>query len=207
MRQLNLIIITILVSASAFGQSERWKQKNARINFAVTPLAEYVKIAGTYSPAASLSGAISFNDTYFVGGYITKKVMTHNVNYEILPTMDLDANFQHVGAEFQYAMKLGLYRTKGGHYVHPKIRITFGTKMGAGMVWLDSTKVRYTKTDYFGYVEPMVGVSYPLSDYITLQGGVCFTAAIKIQKLGAYFQEPDFTMAGAYLGFRFTVFR
>jgi len=203
-----LITMFLMISFSAVSQSEKWKQKNARINFAVTPQVEYVKIAGKYSPTLSLSGSITFNNTYFFGGYLTKKMMTNYNNYEILPTTDLDANFQQGGIEFLYAKKLGLYRTKGGHYVYPKLRIVFGARLGVGLVWLDDVnKVRYTESDYFGYVQPMAGVSYPVSDFITMHAGACFTTTIKIQKLDAYVDNKDFMGPGVYLGAKFTLFR
>ena len=203
-----LIAIFLMISFSAFSQNEKWKQKNARINFALTPQFEYVKIAGKYSPTASFSGSISFNNTYFIGGYLTKKIITNYNNYEILPTTDLDANFQQGGMEFLYAKKLGLYRTKGGHYVYPKLRIVFGARLGVGLVWLDDiNKTRYTESDYFGYIQPMAGVSYPVSDFITLRAGATFTTTVKIQKLDAYVNNKDFMGPGVYLGAKFTVFR
>ena len=208
MRLLSFVLTILLFSQAAIGQSEKWKQKNARINFAITPQAEYVKTAGVFSPNASLSAAISFNSTYFLGGYLTKKVMRNYTVYDYSPGTDLDADFQHGGLEFLYAMKFGLYRTKGGHYVHPKIKILFGARLGVGMVWLDDiNKTRFTRTDYFGYLQPMVGVAYPLNDFITVQGGFCGTSVVKIQVLDRYVGNMDFTMAGAYLGFRFNIFR
>jgi hypothetical protein len=208
MRGLNLCFIILIFSLSSYSQSERWKQKNARINFAFTPQFEFVRIGGNYNPTVSLSGNISFNNTFFVGSYITKKMIKNPTNYAAAPTLDLDPSFQHFGFEFLYAMRLGLYRTKGGHYVHPKIKVVFGTRLGVGLVWLNNGSDRfYTESDYFGYIQPMVGVAYPLNDFITVHGGINGTAALKIQKLDAYFENKDFLGPGAYLAFKFTLFR
>jgi hypothetical protein len=208
MKGLFIIILSVLIAFSVSGQPDRWKQKNARINFVVSPQFEFVKIAGSFSPAASLSGSIVFNSTYSVGGYLTKKVISNYNTFPILPGTDLDANFQHGGLEFIYFMKLGLYRTKGGHYVYPKLKVAFGSRLGAGMIWFDDIdKNRYTPTDYFGYIEPMVGVSYPLTDFITVHGGACFTTAVKIQKLDAYIENKDFTGPGVFLAFKFSLYR
>jgi hypothetical protein len=208
MRYIIISSITIFITFTSFGQSERWKQKNARINLAFTPQFEFVKVGGNYNPTASLSGNISFNNTYFVGAYFTKKMIKSSTNYTVAPTLDLDPSFQHFGFEFLYAMRLGLYRTKGGHYVHPKIRLVYGTRLGIGLIWLNNGSDRfYTESDYFGYIQPMVGVAYPLNDFITLHGGINGTAAFKIQKLNAYFENKDFLGPGVYLAFKFTLFR
>lgn len=208
MRTILTVCILFLLSFTVSGQSERWKQKNARINFALTPQVEFVKIAGGFSLAASSSASISFNNTHFIGGYLTKKVMPNYINYDYAPGVDLDANFQHGGIEYLYAKKLGVYRTKGGHYVHPKLRILMGSRIGVGLVWLDdSNKDRYTESDYFGYVQPLVGITYPLNDYMTLQTGITGTFIIKINKLDQYLAGKDFMFPGAFLGLRFTLFR
>jgi hypothetical protein len=208
MRYLSITLIFMIVTLSVFGQSERWKQKNARINFAFTPQIEYVKTAGTFSPNLSFTGAISFNNTFYLGGYLSKKIIRHYIDYDALPTTSLDAVFQHGGIEFLYAMRMGLYRTKGGHYVHPKIKILFGTRLGVGLVWLDDiNKARFTRSDYFAYIQPMVGIGYPINDYISIQGGICGTAILKIQVLEQFLSNKDFLGPGAYMSLKFTLFR
>jgi len=208
MKKINTLFFLLLISFSVSSQSERWKQKNARINFVVAPQFEFVKIAGHFSPTASLSSSISFNNTYFAGGYMTKKIVRHYEDTPAKPGVDVDVNYQHLGVEFLYSMKLGLYRTKGGHYVHPRLRIIFGGRVGGGTFWLDDlNKDKISGRDYFYFIEPMAGVAYPLNDYITLHGGICFTTALSVDKLAKYFATKDFTGPGVYITAKFTMFR
>ena len=208
MKGLILIFGCLLISISANCQSEKWKQKNARLNFSISPQFEFVKIGGNYNPTAGISGSIVFNSTYYFGGYFTKKMLRNYNTYPAYPASDLDVNYQHVGMEFLYAMPLGLYRTKGGHYVHPKLRIVFGGRIGAGTFWMDDiNKQKVSTRDYFYFVQPQAGITYPLNDFITFHGGLCFTSSLSVDKLNAYLKTKDFTGPGIYVSAKFTLFR
>jgi hypothetical protein len=208
MRQLNISLIFLLVSVSIFGQSENWKQKNARINFAITPQAEYLKIGGKFSPSASLAGSIAFNNTFFLGGYFAKKPLRQYVSNPLDPTSQIDVNYQHMGIEFLYAMRLALYRTEGGHYVHPKLRIIVGGRFGGGTFWIDNqNKEKISSREYFYYIQPQVGVAYPINDYVTAHAGFCYSAALSVDKLSNYYKGADFSGPGVYLGAKISIFR
>jgi hypothetical protein len=208
MKGLFLIIGCMLISISVFSQSERWKQKNARINFAFTPQFEFVNIAGKYNPTASLCGSIVFNSKYYFGGYATKKVLPSYTMYQANPTQEIDVNYQHLGIEFLYAMGLGLYRTKGGHYVHRRLKIDFSGRFGGGALWLDNIdKQKISSREYFFVVQPQVGVSYPVNDFISLGGGACYPIPIHLTKFSTYFESKDFSGPGAYISAKITIFR
>jgi hypothetical protein len=208
MRTILTVCLLFLLSFSVSGQSEKWKQKNARINFAITPQLDFIKIGGKFGPTAGLSGAIAFNNTHFLGGYVSKKFLRSYGENPLDPSMEIDVNYQNMGIEYLYAMKLGVYRTEGGHYVNPKLRIVFGIRLGGGTFWLQNTDKNIVSTrDYFYYIQPQFGIAYPLNDYITLHTGVCMSAALSVDNLEQYYPGNDFLGPGAYLAFKFTVFR
>ena len=208
MKDLILATILLFIAFSVSAQSEKWRQKNARINFVFTPQAEFVKIGGKYSPTASFCASIAFDNTFFIGGYMTKKAIRQYDVFPANPGADIDVNYQHAGVEFLYSMRLGLYRTQGGHYVRPKIRIVFGARLGGGTFWLDNIdKEKISTREYFYFIQPQVGVAYPLNDFITLHGGACFTTALSVDKLNNYFEMMDFTGPGGYVALKISLFR
>ncbi len=197
-----------MISFSLTSQNERWKQKNARINFAISPQFEYVKIAGKFEPTGGIAAEMVFNNSFYFGGYLTKKMLRDYIPNPLDPVAEIDVNYQHMGIEFLYCMKLGLYRTKGGHYVNPKLRIVFGGKFGGGYFCFDDiNKEHISIRDYFYYVQPQVGVAYPISNYISMQGGFCFTSALKVNLLDQYFPTKDFTGPGVYISAKITLFK
>ncbi|MDF1551089.1 MAG: hypothetical protein P1P88_24925, partial [Bacteroidales bacterium] len=108
MKKIYLCLLLFSVSIYSFSQNEKWRQKNARINFVVATQGEFLKIAGNYSPAASVSASIAFNETYFVGIYGSMKVLPTFSEYPVAPGVKYDARFQHGGLEGVYSLKLGL---------------------------------------------------------------------------------------------------
>jgi len=202
------LLLLLSVSILGFSQNEKWRQKNARINFVVAPEVGVVNIAGKFSPVASFSGSIAFNNTYFVGLYGTKKFLRVYNEFPVAPGAKFDASYQHVGVEFLYSMKLGLYRTKGGHYVMRKMRVTYDLKLGGGLVWLvGEDKVRASVSDYFYYGRPSVGVLWPLNDFMQINVGAYYSVLLKINKLDAFFASKDFMGPGAFVSLRVNVFR
>lgn len=200
----------LLFSVSILGvsQNEKWRQKNARINFVVAPEIDAVKVAGTFSPVVSVSGLIAFNNTYFAGLFGAKKALRLYNEFPVIPGVKFDANYQYAGVEFMYSMKLGLYRTKGGHYVMRKMRLTYDIKLGGGVVWLDDeSKTKVSAKDYFYMAQPAIGVLWPINDFMTINGGINFTATYSIDKLDVFFSNKDFLMAGAFVSLRVNLFR
>lgn len=207
MKYFTLLMFFLASSFLCLGQ-EPWRQKNARINFVVSPQGEFSKVAAGYTALASVSAAISFNNTWFAGIYAAKKVLPGFTEYPIAPGVNYDANFQHAGAEGTYSLNLGLYRTKGGHYVMRKTRLDFGLRVGVGMMWMDTEAQRLaTRTDYFSYVQPRVGASYPINPFLKVCGGLYFSALIKLNVLDQFFDPNDFMGPGAYIGVKANVFR
>ncbi len=203
-----LLNLIILFSALTITAQPIWRQKNARVNFVFLPQAEVMKVAGNFSPIASFNFSISFNDTYHVGVYGSKKIPPLPTEYDALPGVKFDANFQHVGVELQYYMKLGLRRTKGGHYVPTKMKVLYALRLGGGLVWLDDENgTRASESDYFYYGQPMVGISYPINDFVHINAGGYYSVLLKINKLDYVFKSSDFMGPGAFVGVKIKLFR
>lgn len=203
-----LLNLIILLTAFTITAQPIWRQKNARVNFAAIPQVEITKVGGNFSPVLSLSASIVFNDTWHVGVYASKKVPPLPTEYDALPGAKFDVNFQHVGAELQYYMKLGLRRTKGGHYVPTKMKILYSLRVGGGLYWLDDENgTRATRSDYFYYAQPMAGISYPLNDFVSLNAGAYYSILLKVNVLGHVFDEKDFMGPGAFVGVKIKLFR
>jgi len=204
------IIVCLLILSTTLGiiAQPRWRQKNARVNFAITPQAEIMKVAGKFSPVASLNASIVFNDTWYAGVYGSKKLPPMPHEFDVAPGVKFDANFQHVGVELFYAMKLGLHRTKGGHYVPTRLKITYSARVGGGLVWLDDENgARASESDYFYYAQPMVGVLWPINDFLQLNAGGYYSVLLKINKLDYFFKSSDFMGPGAFVGLKIKLFR
>ncbi len=207
MKKISICLFILSISTGIFAQP-RWRQKNARVNFAITPQAEIMKVAGKFSPIASLNASVVFNETWFAGVYGSKKVLPMQNEFDVQPGVKFDANFQHVGVELMYAMKLGLRRTKGGHYVPTKMKVTYSARVGGGLVWLDDENgKRASESDYFYYAQPMVGILWPINDFLYLNAGGYYSVTLKINKLDAYFNSGDFMGPGAFIGLKIKLFR
>ena len=207
MKRILLNFMILLVATTIIAQP-RWRQKNARVNFTITPQAEFMKVAGTFSPILSVNASIAFNETWYTGVYGSKKIVPMLTEFEEAPGVKFDANFQHVGAELQYAMKLGLRRTKGGHYVPTKMKVLYSLRVGGGLVWLDNENgKRVSESDYFYYAQPMVGINYPLNDFFILHAGAYYSVLLKINKLDYFLENNDFMGPGAFVGVKVKLFR
>ncbi|RLD76547.1 MAG: hypothetical protein DRJ07_16155, partial [Bacteroidetes bacterium] len=124
-----VLIVSLLFSTSFIyaqdvprNPATTWRQHTARINVAITPQVEYVKIAGDMDLNISLSGVLTFNNKFFIGGYVTKKPLR---TYKDYSGINYDASFQHLGLIVGNNMDLGLYRTDGGHYVRRKTKLVY----------------------------------------------------------------------------------
>jgi hypothetical protein len=201
------LVILLLTSTLIFAQP-RWRQKNARVNFAITPQAEFMKVAGIYSPVASLNASIVFNDTWYAGIYVSKKPIPLPTEYDLAPGVKLDPNFQHIGGELMYALKLGLKRTKGGHYVPRRMRVTFGLRIGGGSIWLDDENgEKVSPQDYFYYAQPAVGALWPINDFLKVNAGVFFGASYSVDKLNPLVEDSDFITPGGFVSLKISLFR
>ncbi len=209
MKQFGLIVSFLISSVLVYAQdvsrnpSTTWRQYEARINLSILPQVEYVKIAGNMDFNISLSGIMTLNDHFFFGGYITKKPMRSFNDYS---GTNYDVSYQHMGLHVGHSIRLGLYRTSGGHYVRRKTKFIYSLKLGGGAIWLvNENNVKSSSRDYLYLGQLNLGLTRPISKFIYVELGGCYvyTYGVNLSTLNS----TDFSGPGAYLAFKFNLFR
>ncbi len=209
MKQVGLIVILLIFSSFIYAQdiprdpAVKWRQQTARINLSIIPQVEYVNIAGKMDFNISLSGIMTFNNKFFIGGFISKKPMKSFNDYAGIM---YDVSYQQLGLYLGQNISLGLYRTEGGHYVRRKTKIIYSFKLGGGAAWLvNEGNVKSSGRDYFYMAQANLGVTRPISKFINLElgGFYIYNYGISLSNL----TSNDFSGPGAYLAIKFNLFR
>jgi len=204
-----IILLHVLVLNAqdiVYNPVAKGKQKNVRVNLSIVPIAEYVKIAGKMDLNISLAGIMTFNDKFFLGGLISKKPLT---SYNDYSGVLYDISYQQIGVYAGQNVKLGLYRTKGGHYVKKKTKFIYSIKFGGGAAWMiNENGEKASSRDYFYYGTPTLGFTRPVGSFVNIEIGGLYTFVSGIQnKLGVPLSASDFTGPGAYLAVKINFFR
>ncbi|MEN8121235.1 MAG: hypothetical protein ABFS35_12850 [Bacteroidota bacterium] len=211
MKKVFVFIILSIFSTFIFAQNVihnpgiKWRQQQVRINLSLIPQVEFVKIAGVMDFNISLSGVMTFNNKFFIGGYASKMPMR---TYKDYAGINYAVSYQQLGIHAGQNVNLGLYRTKGGHYVRRKTKFIYSLKLGGAAIWLvNKNKEQASSRDYSYMAQANLGVTRPLGKFINLEVGGLYVAALTIDQLGAYFDYNDFSGPGAYIALKFNLFR
>ncbi len=72
---------------------------------------------------------------------------------------------------------------------------------------VDENKSDASRRDYFYVTQPNIGATRPISKFINVEIGAFYVAVFSIDQLDNYFTSKDFSGPGAYLAFKFNLFR
>lgn len=199
-------VFIFIYPSGLFAQIKRTEGIDFRLKMNISPYMKYTSMADKPGLLAGVGAAMVFEEKVLLGVYAEKKVNRVYTTYEQDPNRKLDLNYQHFGFWIGSAIGLGL-RYSNGRYIKRKTKLFYEVKAGGGAFWMDNEdQEKVSCRDYFYTINPSIGFTRPIEDYIEFDIGFNYCQVFRVGKLGEYVSNSDFSGIGGFIGFRFSLF-
>lgn len=184
-----LAILLAFISNDINAQGEYLSDADFKMSAFGGPLVEFSVLSDELAVSSGLSGAVLFNQAWFLGGYSISSASNISTFDENIPDNLVNVSFDHRG-----------FWT--GYFFQPKrlVHIAIGAKAGWGNVILNEGTSNEIRDNLFA-VTPQLSANLNIARWFRLGFGAGYRLATGVEN--QYYTDEDFTSPVGTLTFKF----